>query len=62
MEEKINLSTTAKYKEAHLTQKYPKCNLQSSGMGMNVLGKGFSIFALSLYPPVSTIVVYKSTH
>lgn len=55
---KKSLSTTAKYKDALLTQKYLKCNLQSSGVGMDVLGKGFSILALPLYPSISTIMVY----
>lgn len=55
---KKSLSTTAKYKDALLTQKYLKCNLQSSGVGMDILGKGFSILALPLYPSISTIMVY----
>lgn len=61
MEEKKISSTTAEYKDALLTQKYPKCNLQSPGAGQgaltDILGKGFSILALSLYPSVSTIIV-----
>lgn len=56
-EEKKILSMTAKYKDALLTQKYLKCDLQSSGMGTDIIGKGFSTLALSLCSSISTATV-----
>lgn len=54
---KENLDTTAKYKDALLTQKYLKCSLQNLGVGMDIQGKSFSILVLFLYPSISTTVI-----